>query len=212
MGQLGKFITFEGGEGCGKSTQIKLLSQRLQDLKHNVVLTREPGGTPIAEKIRTLILTDSGSELDGSDELFLFSAARHNHVTRVIRPALANGSMVLSDRFYDSTTAYQGYGRGYSLEQIALMNKLATDGLSPDLTVIFDMDIDKGIARSLKRVGNDEVRFEKEERDFHVRILHGLLSIAKAEPHRCAVIDASGSIEEVQQRVWQVVSERLGVS
>lgn len=207
----GVFISFEGGEGCGKSTQLKLLFEKLVQSGINVLQTREPGGTPQAEQLRSLVLTGADDAWDATEELMLFSAARRNHSRKLIRPAMGEGKWVLSDRYLDSTTVYQGYGRGYPLDKIEVMHDLATDGLRPDLTLVFDIDPAIGVTRSMARRGNTEVRFENLDRTFHDHVRQGFLAVAAKEAKRCAVIDASGSIEDVQKRVWNTVSQRFGL-
>jgi dTMP kinase len=208
MSGTGKFISFEGGEGCGKTTQLKLLAETLTESGIAVVQTREPGGTEEAEAIRALLLSGHTDKWDATEELMLFSAARHNHLRRLIVPAISQGSWVLSDRFLDSTTAYQGYARGYDMQKIALFRQMATNGTEPDMTLVFDIDPQLGLARAMARRGT-EVRFEGLQLDFHNRVRQGLLDIAGKEPERCWVIDATGSIDDVRARVWQVVRERF---
>lgn len=210
-GKKGIFISVEGGDGCGKSTQLKLLFETLSQRGITVLQTREPGGTPEAEQLRHMILTGSADRWDATEELMLFSTARRNHTRNLIRPALERGEWVLSDRYLDSTTVYQGHGRGYDMARINTLHELATEGLRPDLTLIFDIDPAIGVTRSMARRGNTEVRFENLDTAFHERVRAGFLAVARAEPQRCAVIDASGTIPEVQQRVWDVVSKRLGL-
>lgn len=211
MSQRGVFISFEGGEGSGKSTQLKLLVEALSQHGLTMIQTREPGGTPEAEQLRNMILIGSADRWDATEELMLFSTARRNHTRNLIRPALERGEWVLSDRYLDSTTVYQGHGRGYDMARINTLHELATDGLRPDLTLIFDIDPAIGVTRSIARRGNTEVRFENLDTAFHGRVREGYLEIAKAEPQRCAVIDANGSIEEVRQRVWLAVEKRFSL-
>ena len=204
----GQFITFEGGEGAGKSTQIKRLAETLQKRGHDVVLTREPGGSPGAEAIRKLLVEGEPGRWDGITETLLFAAARRDHVERTIRPALAQGSWVLCDRFMDSTIAYQGCGAGVDL---ALVRRISTDAagdIIPDLTLILDLPVAVGLARAAGREGGED-RFERKGAEFHTRLRDGFLAIAKAEPHRCVVVNASGTPDAVAEAISKIVSERL---
>ncbi|HET7711813.1 MAG TPA: dTMP kinase [Thermoanaerobaculia bacterium] len=200
------FITFEGIEGSGKSTQLRRLAARIPD----AVLTKEPGGTPTADRIRSILL-DSGSHLDPAAEMFLFAASRRQHVVEVIRPALANSRPILCDRFTDATLAYQGFGRLIDLDRLRMLNTWATDSLTPDLTLLFDLPEEVGLARARRRNAArsaDEGRFEAEDLRFHRRVREGYLSLAAAEPRRFAVIDALGSEDEVEARMLGVLAER----
>ena len=210
-GSRGRFITFEGGEGAGKSTQIRLLSERLKGRQLDIVLTREPGGSPGAEAIRQLIVEGEPGRWDGITETLLFAAARRDHVERTIRPALSRGAYVLCDRFADSTVAYQGYGGEVDIDLIRRLSDTATNGLLPDLTLIFDLPVEEGLKRAAGRAGSED-RFERKGIDFHQRMRTGFLTIAKAEPGRCAVIDASASTDDVASRVEAVVRDRLGLA
>jgi len=193
------FITFEGIEGSGKSTQLRRLAARITD--H--VITKEPGGTPLADRIRAILL-DSNSHLDPVAELFLFAASRRQHVVEIIRPALKRGTPVLCDRFTDSTLAYQGFGRLIDLDKLRALNAWATESLTPDLTLLFDLPEEVGLSRARSRNAeavHDEGRFEAEELRFHRRVREGYLALAVAEPARFAVINAEGDIDEVSARV-----------
>jgi dTMP kinase len=193
------FITFEGIEGSGKSTQLRRLATRITD----AVVTKEPGGTPLADRIRAILL-DSSSHLDPVAELFLFAASRRQHVVEIIRPALQRGGTVLCDRFTDSTLAYQGFGRLIDLDKLRSLNAWATDSLTPDLTFLFDLPEHVGLDRARSRnaeAPQDEGRFEAEEVRFHQRIREGYRALAVAEPSRFAVIDAEGDVDEVYARV-----------
>ncbi len=205
----GIFISFEGGEGSGKTTQIRLFFEVLAARGLEVVLTREPGGTPQAEQLRHLILTGDADAWDATEELMLFSTARHNHLRRKILPALAEGKWVITDRFLDSTTVYQGYGRDFPMNSIRKFNALATKGVRPDLSIFLDIDSEHGVKRSLARAGNDETRFENMRLEFHRKVRDGFRAVAAANPRRVVLIDAAGTIEEVQQRVWNAVEPRL---
>jgi dTMP kinase len=206
----GRFITFEGGEGAGKSTQLKRLVQRLEAGGHAVVATREPGGSPGAEDIRALVLQGQADRWSPVTETLLMYAARRDHVERVIRPALARGAWVICDRFADSTRAYQGAAGGVDPALIAALEAHILESTRPDLTLIFDMPVSEGLSRAHARAGA-EMRFESKGLAFHERLRDGFLAIARAEPGRCAVIDATGSPEEVEARVWAAVQQRLVV-
>ncbi len=196
------FITFEGGEGCGKSTQARALHRRLLGMGMSAVLTHEPGGTPLGNRLRLLLKGDD--EIDPPAELLLFNASRAHLVASVIRPALERGAIVICDRFFHSTIAYQGYGRGLPLDIIEAANNIATQGLAPDLVILLDMDVERGLAR--KRIGD---RFEREALAFHQRVRHGYLEMSKADPARWLVIDASLPKKEVERLIWERVRELL---
>jgi dTMP kinase len=201
------FITFEGVDASGKSTQAKLLVERLRREKGNVLLLREPGGTPISEKIRSILLDRSHPDLTQTTELLLFSAARAQLVREVIQPALAAGTIVVCDRFYDSTTAYQGYGRGLNLEHVRLINSLATGGRAPDITVIVQISVEE-IVRRKHSTGTAADRMELSGREFYERVQDGYRAIAEAEPERCVLLDGTRSIEELHQTIWEMVRRR----
>ena len=201
------FITFEGIEGSGKTTQMRRLAERLP----NAIATKEPGGTPSADRIRAILL-DSSSHLDPIAELFLFAASRRQHVVEVIRPALDRGAVVLCDRFTDATLAYQGFGRRLDLDQLRMLNDWATSSLHPDLTLLFDLPEETGLTRARSRnagADTDEGRFEAEDLRFHRRVREGYLALAAAEPKRFIVIDASGTIDEVFERMMSVLPPRV---
>jgi len=211
----GRFITFEGVEGSGKSTQIRLAGEFLQALGLTVVVTQEPGGTPLGERIREILLNRGGFDISGEAEVFLFAAARAQHADAVIRPALESGKIVLCDRFSDATIAYQAYGRGLPLESVREICRLASRGLSPDLTLLFDLPVEEGLARALQRIagrggGAREDRFEREHLDFHRRIREGYLAVARQEPGRVRILDASKDIESTRQEVRSILSAFLG--
>lgn len=206
----GRFITFEGGEGAGKSTQLKRLAARLADAGRQLVATREPGGSLGAESIRDLVLQGAADRWSPVTETLLMYAARRDHIERVIRPGLARGAWVLCDRFADSTRAYQGAAGGVAPALIAALESYILEDTRPDLTLIFDLPVDVGLQRAHERAGS-EMRFESKGVAFHERLREGFLMIAKAEPERCAVIDAVGSLDVVEARVWAAVGERLGV-
>ena len=206
----GRFITLEGGEGAGKSTQIKTLAARLREAGLEVVVTREPGGSEGAEAIRGLLLTGSVDRWSPTSETLLMYAARRDHIERKITPALERGAWVLSDRFADSTSAYQGAGGGVSAEFIAALEKHVLGDVRPDLTLILDLPAEAGLARTLSR-NHAETRFEDKGQGFHQKLREGFLAIAKAEPERCALIDASADLETVGEAIWQTVRARLPV-
>ncbi len=206
----GRFITFEGGEGAGKSTQLKRLAARLQTAGREVVATREPGGSPGAESIRELVLKGNADRWSPVTETLLMYAARRDHVERVIRPALKRGAWVVCDRFADSTRAYQGAAGGTDPALIAAMETYILEDTRPDLTLIFDLPVEVGLERAHVRAGS-EMRFESKGQAFHERLREGFLGIAKAEPNRCAVIDATGDLDAVEARVWAAVDKRLPV-
>ena len=195
----GLFITLEGVEGCGKTTQLHLLAEHLGRRGYRVFTTREPGGTPLAEALRGLLLDPATGAISPLSELMMYAAARAQHVHAVIHPALERGDVVLCDRFCDSTLAYQGGGRGLALDQIRTLNTLATGGLAPDCTLLFDLPVEEGLARSGKRGALD--RIEGESADFHHRVRGAFLDIARAEPERITIIDASAPVEEVFEAV-----------
>ncbi|HSY49842.1 MAG TPA: dTMP kinase [Thermoanaerobaculia bacterium] len=200
------FITFEGIEGSGKSTQLRRVAERMT----GAVVTKEPGGTPLADRIRAILL-DSTARIDPVAELFLFAASRRQNVVEVIWPALERGATVLCDRFTDATLAYQGFGRLLNLDQLRTLNAWATDSLTPDLTLLFDLPEDVGLSRARSRnaeAAQDEGRFEAEDLRFHRRVREGYLTLAVAEPSRFAVIDASGNSDDVYARVEAELTRR----
>ena len=205
----GRFITLEGGEGARKSTHIARLADCLRARGREVVTTREPGGSPGAEMIRKLLVEGPAERWDGTTEALLHFAARRDHLRLTVWPALKRGAWVISDRFADSTRAYQGYGHGLDLTMLAQLHEIAIDGFRPDLTLILDLPIETGLARAAAR-RSAETRYESLPRDFHERVHDGFAEIAKSEPERCAVIDASRDIEAVAAAIARVVAERLG--
>ncbi len=206
----GRFITFEGGEGAGKSTQIKKLAERLEAAKVHVVLTREPGGSPGAEIIRHLVLSGMGKLLGPEAETLLFAAARDDHVRTVIAPALAQGSWVLCDRFYDSTRAYQvklGQGAPAVLDA---MQRVTIGDLKPDLTIILDLPVEVGLKRAAARRGAEAPdRFESEDLAFHQALRDAYREIAAGEPQRCVLIDANADVDTVAGSVWAALHARF---
>jgi dTMP kinase len=207
----GRFVTFEGIEGCGKSTQIKLLSEWLRkgQIKHHV--TREPGGTPVGLEIRKILLSDQTESLSPISESLLYLADRFQHIEEVIRPHLDAGDLVLCDRYHDSTLAYQGYARGISMELLQEVWTQSQVAIDPDLTILLDLDPQIGLRRSLEKLraqNLDESRFEQESLEFHIRVREGFLDLAKRHPDRYAVLDASGTIAEIHQQILGVMASR----
>jgi len=204
----GRFITIEGGEGAGKSTQIRALADWLRERGIVVATTREPGGSPGAEVIRKLLVEGSADKWDGTTEALLHFAARRDHLRRTVWPALERGEWVISDRFADSTKAYQGYGHGLELETIDRLYAIAVGKFVPDLTIILDLPVEQGLARAAGRAGT-ETRYENMNIDFHRRLRNGFLDIARNEPKRCMVIDATGTVEAVQVAVRMAIIQRV---
>lgn len=200
----GHFITFEGGEGAGKSTQVKLLADYLSSLGGDVVQTREPGGAPGAEHIRNLLVSGATNRWQPMTEALLNYAARLEHLTATVYPALEQGRWVISDRFSDSTRAYQGYGHGIDLGELTKLQTLVMGPFAPDMTLVMDLPVEEGLRRALER-GDGEDRYERMGHDFHHRLRHGFLEIAKSEPERCVVIDATAGIEEIHQVVIEAL-------
>lgn len=204
----GRFITFEGGEGAGKSTQIKLLAETVRQRGLAVVTTREPGGAPGAEEIRRLLVEGEAGRWDAVTEALLHTAARREHVQKTIKPALAQGSWVLSDRFADSTVAYQGYAQGVPLGDLAKLYEIAVGDFEPDLTLILDMPVNEGLKRAKAR-GGAEDRYERMGTEFHERMRRGFLEIAQSNPQRCLIIPAEGSAGSVQRAILAAVDQAL---
>jgi dTMP kinase len=204
------FITFEGIEGCGKTTQIRMAGDDLSRRRIPVLVTEEPGGAALGKHIRKLLLNQGECRIDAKAELLLFAAARAQHVHEVIRPALAADRVVLCDRFFDATLAYQGFGRGLNLEFIKSLNHFSAAALAPDLTILFDLPVEVGLGRAIDRIAHirgapREDRFEREERAFHQKIRDGYLSLAKEEPGRFRVIDASQDVQAIHQEVCAMI-------
>ncbi|SEI87531.1 thymidylate kinase [Deinococcus reticulitermitis] len=202
----GLFITFEGPEGAGKSTQLARLAERLQAQGRTVTVTREPGGTPLGTRVREVLL-DPALAIDPLPEFLLYSASRAQLVSDVIRPALARGEAVLCDRYFDSSLAYQGAGRGLSPDLLRALTREVTGGLSPDLTLLLDLDPATGLGRAAARGQPD--RLEQADLAFHERVRAGFLALAQAEPGRFTVLDAARNVEEVAAQVWRAVSSRM---
>lgn len=201
----GLFITFEGADGCGKTTQMNLLAQYLREKGFDVVVTREPGGKGLGEKLREILLNYDG-EVSSVCESFLFLADRAQNVDITVKPAVEQGKIVLCDRHGDSTVAYQGYGRGLDIERIEMLNSIATSNRKPDLTLVFDIDVET----SMKRVGTEKDRMESAGIEFHNRVRQGYLDIAKKEPNRVKVINAVKSIEEINREVISIIDGIIG--
>lgn len=196
------FITFEGGDGCGKTTQIKLLNEYLQSKGYKTLVTREPGAKGLGVKLREILLNYDG-EVSPTCESFLFLADRAQHIDCIIKPALKEGTIVLCDRHTDSTVAYQGYGRGLDLEQIHKLNNIATGGVKPDLTIVLDVDVET----SQTRVGKEKDRMESAGIEFFERVRNGFLEIAKQEPQRVKVINSADSIENIHKQIIELVKK-----
>ncbi|HEY0234486.1 MAG TPA: dTMP kinase [Afipia sp.] len=206
----GRFITFEGGEGSGKSTQIQLLADRLNGSDHRTIVTREPGGSPGAEIVRHLLLSGMGKLLGADAETLLFAAARDDHVQQVIKPALDRGVWVLCDRFTDSTQVYQGKLGKVEPGLINALERVTIGDLKPDLTLVLDVPVAVGLARAIKRRGKVEAdRFEQENFEFHEMLRDSYRQLAAENPARCVLINANADADTVSARVWDVVRERL---
>jgi dTMP kinase len=208
-------ISFEGGDGSGKTTQIKLLENYFATRGKLCVSTREPGGTTLGRMIRQVLLEVGHEELSSPTELFLYLADRAQHVQEVIEPAIKSGKLVLCDRFTDSTLAYQGYGRGVDLEMLRRLNQIASRGITPDLTFLLDCPADVGLSRTARRVSGQkssrgrEDRFEREKLEFHERVRNGFLELAQAEPKRIYRLDAACPIQEVHEQIKRIVDQRM---
>lgn len=212
----GCFITFEGGDGTGKSTQIKLLENYLKEKGKNVITTKEPGGTEVGLEIRKLLVCGDKDKFDAVAEALLYFADRHIHLTKKIWPAMNEGKIVLSDRFADSTFAYQywGYNKRVSKETLQSLYQISVGDFKPDLTIILDIDPEIGLERSFNKAKNmdvKELRFEGRELEFHHNLRKGFLEIAKEEPNRCVLLDADKSIDELHRDIVNVVNQRLGL-
>ncbi|MCL2761299.1 MAG: dTMP kinase [Desulfuromonadales bacterium] len=215
---MGFFITFEGVEGCGKTTQIKILAETLKSQGYSVRLTREPGGSPVADKIRNILLDAENSAITPTTELLLYAASRAQHVAEVINPALERGKIVLCDRYTDATLAYQGFGRSLNMESINALNKMATKGCFPDLTVLLDCAPETGLKRAMDRINSEskadssslrEERFELESLEFHKRVREGYLKLAETEPKRFLVFNGIDTVSEIAAAIKNSVLLRL---
>ena len=208
MANRGIFITFEGTDGAGKTTQIERLTADLRQTGYDVCLTREPGGTPISEQIREMLLNPDHSEMAATTELLLYAASRAQHVSEVIKPALKAGKVVISSRFADATVVYQGYGRGLDLETINRLNRIATDGVTPDVTFVLDLPVEIGLQRVQDSRGGLD-RLEREKIEFHRRLREGYQTIARQEPQRLKIIDAQVSPEQVYAQIQEAIQPLL---
>lgn len=206
----GTLISFEGPEGAGKSSILEAILPLLEEKGIPYITTREPGGVDIAEKIRQVILDPDHTSMDAKTELLLYIASRRQHLVERVLPALAAGKVVLMDRFIDSSVAYQGYGRGLSVEDIEWLNQFATDGLKPDLTLYFDLDVEEGLARIARNQEREVNRLDLEGLELHYKVRKGYLSLAEKEPERIVKIDASQSFEAVLVDVLTILEKRLG--
>lgn len=204
----GRFITFEGGEGAGKTTQARLLAERLRERGIDTVQTREPGGSPGAEEIRAIAVSGDAERWSARTETLLMYASRSDHLERKILPALEEGKWVVCDRFADSSRAYQGAGGGAPESLIEALDKHVVGDNQPNLTVVFDIPVEVGLERAFGR-GLFETRFESKGLEFHQKLREGFLAVAKRHPERCVVLDATGEVEEVAERLWAMVEERL---
>ncbi len=200
----GLFITFEGADGCGKTTQINLLKNYLENQGYQVVLTREPGAKGLGEKVREILLNYEGAVSDRC-ESFLFLADRAQNIDIIVNPAVNEGKIVLCDRHIDSTVAYQGYGRGLDIDRIKMLNNIATNGRKPDLTIVFDIDVET----SMQRVGKNKDRMESAGIEFHNRVREGYLKIAKEEPERIKVVNSIQTVNDVFEEVKKIVNKYL---
>ena len=208
---LGKFITFEGGEGTGKSTQVALLGAALREINISVVLSREPGGSTSAEEIRNFLVNGKVNRWTPMSEVLLNFAARVEHLEKTIYPALDRKNWVISDRFFDSTMAYQGYGHGVDSSILNSLRSILIGEFKPDLTFIFDLDLKTGLARARTR-GDGEDRYERMGKNFHERVRQGFLKIASEDAERCCIIDASLPIDQIASNIRKLVSERFQVN
>jgi dTMP kinase len=211
------FITFEGGDGTGKSTQIRLLKRHLTAQGKACLTTREPGGTVLGQLLRKILLESGNHPISSTTELFLYLADRAQHVHEVIAPAITQGKIVLSDRHTDSTVAYQGYGRGFDVQLLLSLNRIASQGLTPDITFLLDCPVELGLSRTVhRRSGPSKAkradRFENENLEFHEKVRQGFLDLARAEPGRFYIIDASKSEQEVFAAVKEIIDRRLDLS
>ena len=203
------FVSFEGGEGCGKSTILKRLSGRLESEGYPILLTREPGGTPIAEQIRGIILDKANTDMDPRTEALLYAASRRQHLVEKIWPALKQGKIVLCDRFLDSSLAYQGAARGLGIDEVLNMNYFATEKTFPDLTLLFDLKPEIGLERIAENANREVNRLDLEKLSFHAKVREAFHELARRFPSRYSIIDASQPIEEVEKAAYEAIKERL---
>lgn len=203
------FITFEGGEGAGKSTAIKRIVERLEANGYQIVLTREPGGTPIAEEIRNVILDRKNTNMDPRTEALLYTASRRQHLVEKVIPALKEGKLVLCDRFLDSSLAYQGGARGLGIDNVYNMNLFATEGMLPDLTILFDIEPELGLQRIAANSQREVNRLDVEKMAFHKKVREGFHELVKKFPERIVVVDASKTADEVFEDAYKAIEQRL---
>lgn len=206
---MSMFITFEGGEGCGKSTVLRIINERLLEEGFQTVVTREPGGTEIAEQIRNVILDKSNTAMDSRTEALLYAASRRQHLVEKIWPALKEGKIILCDRYLDSSLAYQGGARGLGIENILNVNRFATEDTYPDLTLLFDLEPELGLARIAANANREVNRLDLEKLEFHAEVRQTFKNIASMFPDRFVIIDASKPLEDVVNDVYKVIKERL---
>jgi dTMP kinase len=203
------FITLEGPEGSGKTSAIKIVKEQLEKEGYQIVMTREPGGTPISEQIRNVILDKSNTAMDYRTEALLYAASRRQHLVEKVWPNVREGKLVICDRYLDSSLAYQGYARGLGVEDILNVNMYATEGTFPDITLLFDLEPEVGLARINANSSREVNRLDLEKLDFHHRVRNGYLSLAKRFPDRFVIIDASKDLEEVASSALKAIKERL---
>lgn len=208
MANRGLFITFEGTDGAGKTTQVQRLSAELAQTGYDICLTREPGGPPISEQIRDMLLNPDHNEMAATTELLLYAASRAQHVSEIIKPALESGKIVISSRFADAMVVYQGYGRGLDLDRINRLNRIATDGITPDVTFVLDLPVEIGLQRVQNSRGGLD-RLEREKIDFHQRLRDGYRTLAQQEPQRMKIVDAQASPEHVYAQIEAAVQPLL---
>ena len=206
----GFFITFEGGEGAGKSMQVEILASHLREVGYKITVTREPGGTRIGEQIRAITHSRENVDLNEKAEAYLMAAARAQHVAEMIMPALETNKIVICDRFVDSSIVYQGYGRNLGADKIAALNEMAVNGATPDLTFLLDIDPVIGAKRQLEKKNKD--RLDMQQTDFYTRVRNGYQTLVKKNKQRFVVIDANQSIEKIATKIWQVVQKKIGTT
>ncbi len=207
------FLNFEGMDGCGKTTQARLAAERLREAGYEVLESVEPGGTPIGQQVRRILLDPANDALCSRAELLLYFACRAQNVEQWVAPALTRGAIVITDRFTDSTMAYQGYGRGLGREVVLTLDRIACQGVSPDLTVIVDIDLDTSLKRARSRnstvAGNDQTRMDEQAAEFYQRVRAGYQDMVRLEPQRFAVVDGRGDIDTVARAVWEAIQGKL---
>ena len=205
------FVTFEGVEGCGKSTQLRLAAQRLRAVGKDVLETREPGGTAVGRTLRDILMDAANTELDPVTEWLLLEADRRQHVRETLQPAVSRGGFVFCDRYSDTTEAYQQEGRGLDAAAVRFVDAIARDGLVPDFTLLYDLDPSKGLARARHRDGGKTGRFEAADLEFHQRVRAAYLAIARREPHRVSIVSSDAPREDVSAQTWRLLAERFSL-